>query len=41
MPSNVILLRFSVKFVLVFADIEMADKVGVRAVDFSKPFLRT
>lgn len=41
LPSNVTVLRFPVKFVLVLAEVEMADNVGVRAVDFSTPFLRT
>ena len=41
MPSDVIILRLPVKFVLVLAEVEMVDKVVVRAVDFSTPFLRT
>ena len=41
LPSNVILLRLLVKFVLVLSEVEMADKVVVRAADFSTPFLRT
>ena len=41
LPSDVIALRLPVKFVLVLAEDEMADKVVVRAVDFSKPFRRT
>ena len=40
-PCIVIILRFAVKFVLVLAEVKMADKVVVRAVDFSTPFLRT
>lgn len=41
LPSDVIVLRLPVKLVLVLAEVEMADKVAVRAVDFSAPFLRT
>ena len=41
LPSDVIALRLPVKFVLVLAEVEMADKVVVRAVDFSTPFRRT
>ena len=41
LPSDVIALHLPVKFVLVLAEVEMADKVVVRAVDFSTPFGRT
>ena len=41
LPSDVIVLRLPVMFVLVLAEVEMADKGAVGAVDFSAPFLRT
>ena len=41
LPSDVIVLRLPVKFVLVLAEVKMADKVAVRAIDFSTPFPRT
>ena len=41
LPSDVNALRLPVKFVLVLAEVEMADKGAVGAVDFSTPFLRT
>ena len=41
LPSDVIVLRLPVKFVIVLAEVEMADKGAVGAVDFSTPFLRT
>lgn len=40
LPSDVILLLLLGKFVLVLAEVETADKVVVRAVNFSTPFLR-
>ena len=41
LPSDVFALRLPVKFVLVLAEVEMADKVVVRTVDFSTSFRRT
>ena len=41
LSSDVIVLHLSVKFVLALAEVDMADKVVVRVLDFSTPFLRT
>ena len=41
LSSDVIVLHLSVKFVLALAEVEMADKVVVRAPDLSTPFCRT
>lgn len=41
LPSDVIVLHLPVKFVLALAEVDMADKVVVRVLDFSTPFLRT